>query len=116
MSNISDIAKFAAGDSRYGITVLSGFVLGLLLLFLKELKEISAFVPLYVIPGLIIFTIGTAIIGHIQILLTVSANTKAVAADKQPSGIKESHLTRILWAHAIWFILFLCYLAWRALA
>ena len=114
MSDISEIAKFVAGDVRYGITIISAFVLGLILLFLKELKEFCPFVPECIVPALIVYTIGTAIIGHIQILITVSTNTKAQAAGKRQRGIHERHLCIVLCAHGIWFGLFLAFIIWRA--
>ena len=37
MPNFTEITKFAAADFRYHLTVLSGFVVGFLLLFVKDL-------------------------------------------------------------------------------
>lgn len=114
MSDISDIAKFVAADFRYGITMVSGFVLGLLLLFLKELKGCCPFVLTYVIPALVVYTIGTAVIGHIQILLTASTNTKRQASGLPARGIWERGLCVVLIAHVIWFLLFFGFVIGRA--
>jgi len=111
MPDLSEIAKFVPGDFRYGITLLSAFVLGILLLFLPELSQ---FTKTTVIPSLAIYTIGNALIGHIQILLTASANTKERASGGTPRGINESHLKKIIITYIIWLLLYMSYLAWRA--
>lgn len=111
MNDLTGIAKFVAGDFRYGLTVLSVFVLGLLLLFVPELPP---FARQFVLPGLVVYTIGSALISHVQILLTVSANTKAQAENQTPRGISEGYLTAIIVAHVLWFLLFLGFLIWRA--
>lgn len=113
MADFSDIAKFAAADIRQGVTVLSAFVLGLLLLFLPEL---SPFARKIVVPALAVYTIGSALIGHVQIILTVSTNTKAKADGQPIRGIDEKHLRLIMLTHGIWFLLLLVFLGWRALA
>ncbi|MDQ7049945.1 MAG: hypothetical protein Q9M92_10565 [Enterobacterales bacterium] len=102
MSDFSEIAKFVAADFRYGITVLSSFILGLLLLFLPELGQ---FTKQIVVPALVVYTIGSALIGHIQILLTVSANTKAKAGEER--GIREGHLNWIIWSHISWLLMYI---------
>jgi hypothetical protein len=112
MTGFSEIAKFAAADFRYHLTVLSGFVLGFLLLFIKELPT---YVRDFILPALVVYTIGTALIGYIQILLTASANTKAQADDQKPRGIKESHLKAVIWTQVVWFLVFVGFLIWRAI-
>ncbi len=113
MSNITDIAKFAAADFRYGITVFSVFLLGMLLLFFKDL---SPFLRDIAVPALLVFTLGSALIAHVQLLLTSSENTKNIADGNNARGIKESHLRTIIIAHSIWVLCFALFLGWKASA
>ncbi len=111
MSMIGDIAKFAAADVRYGVTIISTLVLGILVLLFKDL---TPFIQNTVLPAIIVYTLGTAVIGHLQILITVSTNTKANANGEKARGIKESHLRFIMVAHVIWFILLILFIGIRA--
>jgi hypothetical protein len=113
MSGLPDIGKFAAADFRYHLTVLSGFVLGLLLLFINHLPGLVREVML---PALAVYTIGTALIGYVQTLLTVSANTKAQAAGKTPEGIGKRHLWILIGVHVVWFVLLIVFLVLRGVA
>ena len=106
MSAATDIAKFAAADIRNGITVITAFVLGLLLLFFNDL---TLFCRQTIVPALVIYTIGTALLGHIQILVTCSTNAKARADENAPRGINENHLRWIIALHVLWFLAFACF-------
>lgn len=88
-------------DFRYGLTVISSLVLGLLLLFFNDLPEN---IQHYLIPSLAIFTVGTGLIAKIQLLLTASENTKRWADNKKPRGIKEGHLCWIIVSYIVWFV------------
>jgi NADH:ubiquinone oxidoreductase subunit 6 (subunit J) len=111
MASFTEIAKFAAADFRYHLTVLSGLVVGFLLLFVNDLPP---YLREVVLPALVVYTIGTALIGYIQVLLTASANTKAQAEGNKPRGIKERHLCIVIFSHLLWFITFLSFLVWSA--
>jgi len=111
MTSTSDIAKFVAADVRYGITVMSAFILGFILLFLKELTPYCREV---LVPALAVYTVGTALIGHIQILVTVSTNTKSRVDGGVARGINERHLRLIIMAHILWFAGLIGFLMWRA--
>lgn len=111
MTNVTDIARFAAADFRYHLTVLSGLVLGFLLLFINDLPS---FLREIVLPALVVYTVGTALIGYVQILLTVSENTKAQADGEPARGIREVQLKRVIWAQLLWFGAFVGFLIYRA--
>lgn len=104
--SLKDPISFVGKYFQYGITLVSAFILGLLLLFFKELTN---FFQDILIPSLVVYTIGSGLIACIQILLTVSANTKAMAKKETPSGIKEGNLTIIIITHIVWFALFILY-------
>lgn len=66
------------------------------------------------IPSLAVYTLGTGLIAGIQILLTVSANTKALADKKTPRGISERNLKGIIIAHICLFVSFIAYNIFRS--
>jgi len=113
MSAIGEVAKFAAADVRYGVTIITALVLSVFVLLFKDLTD---FMQHVFVPALAVYTVGSAVIGHFQILVTFSTNTKAAAGGDRPRGIKESHLLAILIAHALWFIAFGVFVGVRACA
>lgn len=111
MDNLPEFFQGVIKDFRYGITLVSAFVLGLLLLFYREF---SVFMQEIFIPSLAVYTLGTGLIAGIQILLTVSANTKAMADEKKPRGISENNLKGIIIVHICLFVLFIVYNIFRS--
>lgn len=97
----------------YGLTIAGAVLVGLLLLFLPELPS---FLRRALLPALVIYTMGTALLAHIQVAVTASRNTKRAARGETPEGIKSSHLTAILVVQVLWFLAFAGILAWRYLA
>ncbi len=94
----------------YGITLVSAFVLGLLLLFHSELPQ---FMKEVFIPSLAVYVLGTGLLTGIDIRLTVSANTKAIVAKQDPKGIPPLALIIITIAHVLLFIGFIAYNIYR---
>ncbi len=110
MSLNESIAKFVAADIRYGITIVSTFLLGLALLFFKDFPD---YYRSSLIPGLIVYTIGTGLLAHIQVVITASTNTKAKADGGAVRGINEASLRNINICHVVWFVAFIGYLVYR---
>ena len=100
-------------DFRFGITLASSLVLGILMLFYRDgtyyMKEV-------LIPSLAIYALGTGLIGGLQIIITVFQNTKAEAKEKGSSkGISLFWLIVIITLHELWFIGFFIFNALNGL-
>ncbi len=82
----------------YSITIIGILIIGILMLFYKDLT--SSFKET-ILPGIVIYTMGTAIIGYIQ-----GSNFRA-------NFISDNYKER-LWtyyvSHLIWFLLLIIYL------
>jgi hypothetical protein len=82
----------------YSITIISTVILGILMLFYKEL---SSNIKDYLIPALVVYILGTSIIGYYQ------------GAFFRANGMKEG-FKEPLWLyytlHSLWFLLLIMYL------
>lgn len=85
----------------YSVAIINLLVLGLVMLFYKELTEN---IKSFLVPSLLVYTIGNALIGHIQ--------GSFFRAKFMEEGFVEP-----LWfyylLYIIWFILLLAYLFYR---
>ena len=79
MSNFTTLAKDAAQDMRYFPVLISALILGLLLLFFKELTE-----PMrqYLIPSMAIYTLGSAFLAYAQSMFALRRKLKLEAEEK----------------------------------
>ena len=85
----------------YSVAIINLLVFGLLMLFYKELAEDA---KSFLVPALLVYTLGNALIGYIQ--------GSYYRAKGKRTGFNE-----LLWfyyvLYCIWFFLFLSYLFYR---
>lgn len=86
----------------YSVAIINILVLGILMLFYKELTPIS---KQYLIPSLVIYTIGNALIGHIQ------GSYFRNSVSKKDS---EEPLFLYYGLYAVWFFMLIGYLFYRS--
>ena len=100
MDNTGDMKSLAekVNPNWYSITIISTVILGVLMLFYKDL---SSNIKDDLIPALVVYILGTSIIGYYQ------------GAYFRAKGMK-SGFNEPLWIyytlHTIWFLLFIFYL------
>lgn len=85
----------------YSVSIINLLILGLIMLFYKELSEP---VKTYLVPALVVFSLGNGLIGYCQ------------GAYFRARGMKDSFREPIWFyclAYVIWFALFLTYLFYR---
>ncbi|ARP40025.1 hypothetical protein K08M4_33480 [Vibrio syngnathi] len=85
----------------YSVAIINLLVLGLIMLFYKELADNT---KSYLVPALLVYTIGNALIGHIQ--------GSYFRANGMKKGFSEP-LWFYYFLYCIWFALFLAYLLYR---
>ncbi|MFC1613139.1 hypothetical protein ACFL23_02290 [Patescibacteria group bacterium] len=98
--NLDGIQK-SVNPNWFSITIINLLILGILLLFIKELPEN---LKSFLIPSLVVYTIGTAIIGNIQ-----GSNFRA-------NFMKDNFREPLHWywiSQIILFLMFLAYLIFR---
>lgn len=87
----------------YSLSILSLLVLGILMLFFKELPDI---IKERMIPALVIYTIGTGLIGYFQ--------GAYFRAKSNKSSFKEPFWIYFI-LNVIWFGMFIIYLIMRSI-
>jgi len=100
------IKKLRKND-RYFISLLSVFILGLLLLFYRDLDD---WMRHFFVPAFTIYIIGTALIAQIQNMLGNRVKLRCKANNNKFVGIEQWKFSIIITAHIGWFFLFLWYL------
>jgi len=85
----------------YSIAIVNLLVLGLLMLFFKELPDT---IKSYLIPALVVYVLGNGIIGYIQ--------GSYFRANGMKNDFKEP-LKIYYFLYAVWFVLFIVYLFFR---
>ncbi|MCF7809328.1 MAG: hypothetical protein K9N22_09610 [Candidatus Marinimicrobia bacterium] len=99
---MKDLAK-DINPNWYSITIINLLVLGILMLFMKELP---ASWKSYLLPALMIHTLGTGLIGYCQGAMFRSKGMKDDYKDPVPIFII---------AYAVWFILLIAYFVFRGI-
>ena len=121
MSESSKYIEHVAKDARYFPTLVGVFVLGLLLLFFKELSDP---IKLYLIPSLLIYVLGTSFLGYWQSMLSWREGLKHRAekeALRQKDektvevyiGTRPATFRNIILLHVLWLLTFIVYNFYR---
>ena len=116
MSNTFDWAKATASDFRFSITVVSALVLGILMLFFKDL---TLFMRETLVPSLAIYSIGTGVIAGAQTIVATwftgrfNLEINAVGGDLQKTNARPAlppkGLVMVIIAQCLWFVLWCVY-------
>jgi len=102
MSDFVGFTKSVAQDVRYFPTLISALILGLLLLFFKELAES---IKQYLVPSLAVYTLGSAFLAYVQSMLAWRREfkLKQEGREKEFIGNQPFVFALIVFLHAIWF-------------
>jgi len=100
---------------RFAPAVVGALLAGLLLLFLKELSEP---VQMYLIPALVIYSLGAALIGTLHRMLAAHYTYVSFQQDQKNLVNNEGPIPvpwklSLLMLHLMWFAALATYLAWR---
>jgi hypothetical protein len=102
MSDFVGFTKSVARDLRYFPTLISALLLGLLLLFFKELPE-----PMkqYLVSSLAVYTLGSALLAYVQSMLAWRREfqLKREGREKEFVGNQPLVFALIVLLHVIWF-------------
>jgi hypothetical protein len=111
MSEASKSIENVAKDARYFPTLVGIFVLGLLLLFLKELSD-----PMrqYLLPSLVIYVLGTSFLGYWQSMLAWREELKNKDAEEGAFiGTRPRTFAAIVILHVLWLFMLIAYNVYR---
>jgi ABC-type Fe3+-siderophore transport system permease subunit len=110
--NMLNMLKQFVHSYVYAPFLGSSFVLGLLLLFYRDFESGST-LRIFLVPAIVVYTIGTLLIGYfyfeLDVINCVRAKNKGENANPQPAKIIM--LFRFL--HVIWLLLLIIYLFWK---
>jgi len=140
-NSINVVARLIGDNARYGAAVAGGLVLGLVLLFLRDLDRmgfLSGFRQ-YIVGGLVVYTLGAALIAQVETNLNNHAKAQAkkdgdsfppfkqIAPEKSKCVVATVQCVETLanavgyvvmrfvpTLHVVWFILLIVYLSLRA--
>jgi len=108
--NSENILKPLGRSYVYFPFLCAAFLLGLMLLFYREL---DCTIRTVLVPAIAVYMIGTSIIGYIYFELDVRNCVKAVAEKRDPLP-QPLWITIIFWlAHIIWFLFLARYLFYK---
>ena len=93
---------------RFGPALFATFIAGILLLFLKDLGEN---IKLFLIPSLIVYSLGASFLGSFHRMLGFHYVTKEDRNNENP--IPTCWKIAILSVHIIWFASFVLYNFYR---
>jgi hypothetical protein len=111
MSEPSKSIENVAKDARYFPTLVGIFVLGLLLLFLKDLSDP---IKQYLVPSLVIYVLGTSFLGYWQSMLAWREELKHKDAKESTFiGTRPKTFMAINILHVLWLLMFLAYNVYR---
>jgi hypothetical protein len=115
MSEPSKPIENVAKDARYFPTLVGMFVLGLLLLFLKDLNDP---IKQYLVPSLVIYVLGTSFLGYWQSMLAWREELKHEGAKEGTLegpfiGTRPKTFTAIKILHVLWLLMLIAYNVYR---
>lgn len=95
-------------NDRYFVTLISIFVLIVLLLFIRDLPE---WMKNVLIPALVAYTMGTCLIAQLQNMVGNRTELQCKARNREYEGTPKGFFWgAIIPLHALWFLGFLIYL------
>jgi hypothetical protein len=107
MSERTSVVENVAKDARYFPSLVGVFVLGLLLLFLKELSDST---KQYLVPSLVIYVLGTSFLGYWQSMLAWREELKK---ESTYIGTRPKTFATIVVLHVFWLCLLIAYNFYR---
>lgn len=110
MSELGIFTKNVAQDTRYFPTLIGALLVGLLLLFFKELSDP---IKLYFLPSLVIYVIGTSFLAYLQSMLALR---KQMENDRDKivfTGNAKPVFWTIVSLHVLWLACFIWYNLYR---
>lgn len=119
MSELSKYIENVAKDARYFPTLVGVFVLGLLLLFFKDLGDP---IKQYLVPSLVIYVLGASFLGYWQSMLAWREELKHKGEKEKPEGEKKVSVyigtrpktfTLITVVHVLWLLMLIVYNFYR---
>ncbi|MCC5849026.1 MAG: hypothetical protein JJU29_13145 [Verrucomicrobia bacterium] len=99
-----------AQDSRYLPSVLGFFAVLILLLFVDKIPDNLS---QWLLPALIVYSIGAGILSFIQAMLGVRSRDEEKIQKRLPDWIPEPAFWILIVAHILWFFVFICYISCR---
>jgi len=95
-----------AQDSRYLPSVLGFFGALILLLFVDKIPtQLSQ----WLLPALIVYSIGAGILSYIQAMIGVRSRSPEHISSGLPDRIPDRSFCILMTSHVIWFITFIIY-------
>ena len=101
MAEFTVFTKNVAQDTRYFPTLIGALLIGLLLLFFKELSDP---IKQYFVPSLVIYVIGTSFIAYLQSMLALRKQLEDEKAGKTFTGNHPAVFWAIVGLHVLWLV------------
>lgn len=98
--------RYISSDTRFFPTLVGVFLLGVLLLFYGTLNPKMQEV---LIPSLVVYTMGSALIAYVQTVLFVRVNLPYEHKGPERQPIPLNAFIFIIVLHFVWFVIFLSY-------
>ena len=94
-------------NDRYFLALLAAFVLGLLLLFYKDLQP---WMQKLFVPSYVVYIIGTALIAQIQQMVGTREELRCKSSERDFTGSPRWFFRCVIVIHILWFALWVTYL------
>lgn len=107
MNDLPNIYDDLRKNDRYFLALLAAFVLGLLLLFYKDLNP---WMQRHFVPAYAIYFLGAALIAQIQNMAGIRERRRCEAQGQPFIGSPRLIYLSIVLAHILWFGCWLAYL------
>jgi hypothetical protein len=114
MSDRQDLYEELKKNDRYFLAILAAFVLGLLLVFYKDLQP---WLQRDFVPALVVYLLGAALIAQVQNMAGIRERRRCEAEGKPFRGSPVVVYRSVIVAHVVWFgcwVLFLLARLWPA--
>lgn len=113
MADTPDIYSELRKNDRYFLAILAAFVLGLFLLFYKDLDP---WMRRHFVPAFAVYLLGAALIAQIQNMVGIRERRRCEASHIPFIGSPPRIFLALVIAHVMWFVGWLIYLLiflWR---
>jgi hypothetical protein len=106
MAEAPDIYAELRKNDRYFLAILAAFVLGLLLLFYKDLDP---WIKRHFVPAYAVYLLGAALIAQIQNMVGIREQRRCKANGTAFIGSSPRIFVTLVVAHVVWFACWLIY-------
>ena len=96
------------GNDRYFLPLIAAFVLGLLLLFYRDLDP---WIQRQFVPSFVVYLVGGALVAQVQQMVGMREELRCKADGRSFIGSPKWFFRGVIGAHVAWFAAWVVYLA-----